>query len=88
MQCRVQTPGGRYRIDVAYPEFLVAIEGKSRTHHLTDEAFESDPVRDANLAIAGWIVIHVTWAQLHGDPDGVIRRVRRALQSRGLLAAA
>jgi very-short-patch-repair endonuclease len=84
----VRTPGGRYRIDVAFPEFLVGIEGKSRKDHLTDEAFESDPIRDANLAIAGWIIIHVTWAQLQSDPDGVIRRVRRALRSRGLLVAA
>jgi very-short-patch-repair endonuclease len=52
---------------------------------LTDEAFESDPVRDANLAIAGWITIHVTWAQLQQDPAGVVRRVCRALESRGLV---
>jgi very-short-patch-repair endonuclease len=69
--------------DVAYPEFRVGIEGKSRTEHLTDEAFEADPVRDANLAIRGWIVIHVTWTQLHDDPDGVVRRVRKVLESRG-----
>jgi very-short-patch-repair endonuclease len=83
LQYGVDTPGGRFRVDVAYPEFRVAIEGKSRAHHLTDAAFESDPVRDAELAIAGWIVIHVTWAQLQDDPDGVVRRVRRALRSRG-----
>jgi hypothetical protein len=52
LQYWVLTPGGRYRIDVAYPAFRVGIEGKSRAHHLTDEAFEADPVRDANLAIA------------------------------------
>lgn len=79
----VHTPGGRYRIDVAYPGFRVGIEGKSREHHLTDEAFESDPVRDADLAIAGWIIIHVTWAQLHDDPAGVVRRVVQALRRRG-----
>jgi very-short-patch-repair endonuclease len=85
LQHWVDTPGGRYRIDVAYPEFRVGIEGKSRAHHLTDDAFESDSVRDAELTIAGWIVIHVTWAQLQDDPAGVVRRVRRALQSRGAL---
>jgi very-short-patch-repair endonuclease len=70
---------------VAFPDFRVGIEGKSKAHHLTDEAFESDPVRDANLAIAGWITIHVTWAQLQQDPAGVVRRVCRALESRGLV---
>jgi hypothetical protein len=77
------TPGGRYRIDVAFPAFRVGIEGKSRQEHLTDEAFESDPLRDADLGIAGWLIIHVTWAQLRDDPAGVVRRVRRALRSRG-----
>ena len=88
LQHWVRTPGGRYRIDVAYPAFRVGIEGKSRAHHLTDEAFESDPVRDADLAIAGWIIIHVTWAQLRHDRAGVVRRIRRALLSRGPLLAA
>ena len=84
----VRTPGGRYRIDVAYPSFRVGIEGKSRAEHLTDEAFEEDPLRDADLAIAGWLIIHVTWAQLHNDPPGVVRRIRRALESRGFPACA
>jgi very-short-patch-repair endonuclease len=86
LQYRVLTPGGRYRIDVAFPDFRVGIEGKSKAHHLTDEAFEADPVRDANLSIAGWVIIHVTWAQLRDDPAGVARRVHRALQSRRKLA--
>jgi very-short-patch-repair endonuclease len=83
LQHWVLTPGGRYRIDVAFTDFRVGIEGRSRADHLTDEAFESDPVRDADLGIAGWVIIHVTWAQLHDDPAGVVRRIRRALQSRG-----
>lgn len=88
LQHWVVTPGGRYRIDVAYPEFRVGIEGKSKKDHFTDEAFESDPVRDTELGIAGWIVIHVTWAQLYDDPAGAVRRVRRALVSRGALVPA
>ena len=88
LQHWVLTPGGRYRIDVAYPGVRVGIEGKSRAEHLTDEAFEADPIRDANLAIAGWIIIHVTWAQLQNDPSGVVRRICRALESRGFPAYA
>ena len=86
LQHWVSTPGGRYRIDVAFPELRIGIEGRSKAHHLTDEAFESDPVRDGELGIAGWIILHVTWAQLHDDPAGVVRRIRRALVSRGVLA--
>jgi very-short-patch-repair endonuclease len=79
--------GGRYRIDVAYPQWKVGIEGRSKAHHFTDQAFESDPVRDADLAIAGWIIIHVTWAQIRDDPEGVVVRIRRALSRRGGVAA-
>jgi hypothetical protein len=38
------------------------------------------------FAIAGWIIIHVTWAQLQEDPAGVVRRVCRELESRDLPA--
>ncbi|MGH9038350.1 MAG: hypothetical protein ACRD0O_21550 [Acidimicrobiia bacterium] len=87
LQHRVTANGHRYRIDVAYPEFKVGVEGKSKAHHLTEEAFESDSVRDADLAIAGWIIIHVTWARLRDDPEGVVRRIRRALSRRAGVAA-
>ena len=87
LQYWVTANGHRYRIDVAYPEFKVGVEGKSKAHHLTDETFESDSVRDADLAIAGWIIIHVTSAQRRADPVGVVRRIERALSRRGGVAA-
>ena len=87
LQYWVTANGHRYRIDVAYPELKVGVEGKSKAHHLTDEAFESDSVRDADLAIAGWIIIHVTSAQRRADPAGVVRRIERALSRRGGVAA-
>jgi hypothetical protein len=87
MQHWVTAGGRRYRFDAAYPEGKVGLEYKSRAHHLTDEAFETDPVRDADLSIEGWVVIHVTRAHLWNDPDGVVRRVARALSRRGGVAA-
>lgn len=87
LQHWVSAGGRRYRIDAAYPGLKVGIEGRSKAHHFTDEAFERDPVRDAHLAIAGWIVIHVTWAQLDDDPAGVVRLVERALSRRAGAAA-
>ena len=87
LQHEVTANGRRYRIDVAYPELRVGVEGKSKAHHLTDVAFEVDSVRDADLAIAGWILIHVTWAQIRDDPAGVIRRVQQAIRRREGAAA-
>jgi predicted transcriptional regulator of viral defense system len=87
MQYWVTAGGRRYRLDAAYPDVRVGIEGRSKQDHFTDEAFESDPVRDADLATGGWLIIHVTSAQLRGDADGVVRRVARALSRRGGVAA-
>jgi very-short-patch-repair endonuclease len=61
---------------------LLGIECRSKKHHFTDEAFETDPIRDADLGIDGWLVLQVTWAQLQLDPKGVVRRVERALGKR------
>ena len=61
--------------------------GVSRRALDTDVAFEVDSVRDADLAIAGWILIHVTWARLREDPAGVVRRVRQAIRRREGAAA-
>jgi very-short-patch-repair endonuclease len=87
LQHWVTAGGRRYRLDLAYPDVRVGIEGRSKQEHFTDEAFESDPVRDANLATEGWLIIHVTWAQLHHDPDAVVRRLSRALSRRAGVAA-
>ncbi len=87
LQHEVTANGHRYRIDVAYPELRIGIEGKSKAHHLTDEAFESDAVRDADLAVAGWLIIHATWAHVHRDPAGVVRRARQAINRRAGAAA-
>jgi hypothetical protein len=87
MQHWVTAGGRRYRFDAAYPERKVGLEYKSKAYHLTDEAFETDPVRDADLAIEGWVVIHITKGHLGNDPNGVVRRVRRALSRRGGVAA-
>jgi hypothetical protein len=78
----VTAGGRRYRMDAAYPPAKLGIECRSKQHHFTDEAFESDPIRDADLGIEGWLVLQVTWAQLQLDPNGVVRRVERALDRR------
>jgi hypothetical protein len=82
VQYWVVAGGRRYRLDAAYPAFEVGVECRSKEHHFTDEAFEADALREADLAIDGWLIVQVTWAQLQGDPEGVVRRVERALASR------
>lgn len=71
------------RIDLAYPDYQIVIEGDSRRWHGTFDAFEADRSRDNAAQIAGWIVIRVTWRMIMNEPSKVLQTVKAALESRG-----
>ena len=78
--------GHPYRLDLAYPDVKVAIELDDKGSHLTDAAFESDPIRENRLKLEGWLVLRYTWDRLVTDPDAILREVRSALHSRSCAA--
>jgi Transcriptional regulator, AbiEi antitoxin len=55
------------------PEVNSSIEGSRR-------ARERDPIRDAELQLAGWIVMRVPYMRLLNGPDAVAAQVGRALK--------
>jgi very-short-patch-repair endonuclease len=66
---------GSYELDVYWPEARLAIEYDSRAHHLGEDAFEHDRLRDARLAADHDIlVLRVTGRQL-GEPAELARRL-------------
>jgi hypothetical protein len=67
-------------IDLAYPEFKVAIEYQGQ-HHGAQYAEDIDHIE--LLRAHGWIVIQVTSSLLYNDPAELVRRVRSALTERG-----
>ena len=72
--------GGRERwVDFAYPDLKIAIEVDGFEHHATVTGFADDRVRGNDLALAGWTVLHFTWAQVIHRPGYVVSVVRRAL---------
>lgn len=71
------------RIDLAYIDYQILIEGDSRRWHGTFDAFETDRSRDNAAQIAGWIVIRVTWRMIKDEPSKVLQTVKAALESRG-----
>lgn len=71
------------RIDLAYPDHQIVIEGDGRRWHGTFDAFEADRSRDNAAQIAGWIVIRVTWRMIKNEPSKVLQTVKAALESRG-----
>ncbi|HCT76140.1 MAG TPA: hypothetical protein DGT23_05995 [Micromonosporaceae bacterium] len=68
--------------DMAWPEFLVALEYDGHWHADADQ-LHMDRARLNRLVGAGWTVLHVTSRRLYRDFDGVVAEVRAALMSRG-----
>ncbi len=50
-------------------------------------AFEDDRVRDAELTLAGWTVVRVTWRRISREPDTVAAILRRLLEQRAAAPA-
>ena len=76
----VNLPGGRFRLDAAYPDRLVDIEADSRLWHTSPSDRRRDAARDTRLEAAGWTVVRITWLQLVEEPDAVAARLALVLQ--------
>jgi hypothetical protein len=68
-----------HEVDGLYERERLVIEIDSRTHHLTTEAFEEDRRRDADLMLAGYRVVRITWRRLRDEPHAVAELLRKLL---------
>jgi hypothetical protein len=66
-------------VDAVWHEPRLVVELDSRTHHLTTAAFEEDRRRDADLMLAGYRVLRITWRRLTEEPAAVVELLRRLL---------
>lgn len=71
------------RIDLAYPEFKLAIEYDGRHHIDRADQWRADVARREELEGQGWRFVIVTAADIFGDPGVVIRRIVTALRQAG-----
>lgn len=72
-------------LDLAYPEFMVAVEYEG-DHHRGRDQFAKDIDRIERLVQNGWRVIRVTSSLAFGARQELIRRVRLALRANGWAA--
>jgi very-short-patch-repair endonuclease len=82
-QHEVVVGGRRVRLDLAYPELRVAIEGDGFAFHGSRLAFEADRERQNALVVAGWVVLRFTWRQICNRPDWVADQVATTLAQAG-----
>ena len=75
---------GRYRIDFAFPQAMVAVEAQSYRWHSSRRAWERDISKANALTGLGWMVVYVTWGDLKDDSDSTVARLRDLLLPRFL----
>lgn len=71
--------------DLAYPEFMIAIEADGWKDHGRPDGWQRDKHRDNPLQTLGWIVLRFTWEDVTDRPAYVIETIADALRSRGAL---
>lgn len=76
-QFPVLANGNFYRLDLAYPEKKVVVEPDG-PHHLLASVASDDRLRDVDLALAGWLVLHVS---RETDREIFLTKLRQALAS-------
>lgn len=79
----VTVQGERFRLDLAYPQHRLFLEGDGFGVHGTRSAFEDDRRRQNLLVLAGWRPLRFTWRQTRDDPWSVATQVAQALDVRG-----
>lgn len=86
-QFHVQRPDGSSAFfDLAYPERRIGIEAEGRIH-LRADVHQRDHERRNQLLLAGWIVLHFTYADVTRRPFEVVKTVRAALDRRSAATA-
>jgi very-short-patch-repair endonuclease len=67
------------RVDLAYPDARLVIEGDSREWHGDEHTFQADRERDNLAQLAGWRILRFTWHHITRRPEYVVSSIRRAL---------
>lgn len=86
-QHRVTVGSSDYRLDFAYPNQRIAIEGDGFAFHSDRQRFETDRQRQNDLVLDGWLVLRFTWRQIVHHPDQVAARIAAALDQRASASA-
>jgi len=71
-----------HEVDMLWRDERLIVELDSRDYHDADQPFERDRDKDADLLVAGYSVVRITWRRLRDAPAREARRLA------GLLAAA
>jgi hypothetical protein len=75
VNCRIEG----YVCDFVWERHRVIVETDGRQAHDTRRARERDPIRDAELQLAGWRVLRITWMRFLKEREAVVELIAKAL---------
>jgi very-short-patch-repair endonuclease len=78
----VQASGRSFQVDCLWQNRKLIVELDGYRGHGTKLAFREDRARDRTLAVAGFEVTRITWAQLDEEPEALARDLRALLYKR------
>lgn len=67
---------GKYRIDLAFPSSMLAIECDGKAYHSSPTQKAHDKKKDQFLKSKGWTVLRFTGRRIHRDLPGVVKKVK------------
>lgn len=70
-QLPVETPFGRYRVDLGDPVARIVVEAESFEFHGRRQQLTRDCVRTNALVVDGWLVLRFSWEQVMYEPEYV-----------------
>jgi len=70
---------GRWVLDIAFPDAMVAVEVDGWAHHHAGDRFQRDRTRQNALVLAGWTVLRFTWRDVDERIEGVVAEICAAV---------
>lgn len=75
----------RYRLDLSYPQWQIAVEYDGRRHAESSEQWQHDITRREALDVLRWRLLVVCAPDIYTDPAALLDRIIAALRERGVL---
>ena len=72
--------GHEYYLDLAWPQWMLAIECNDAGSHNTPKAFRRDPMKRNRCERVGWRYLEFTWWDMVDDAPEVVAQVTAARQ--------
>lgn len=71
-----------YRLDLALPEYRIAIECDGKAHHSSPKQKAHDRKRDKYLRSKGWTTLRFSGKDINGNMSKVINRIESEIQKK------